>query len=538
MKLFNYLLMILVLSSLSNTAKALDSCPISDLSANEPMLIEKDNDQEVFIDENRDIKDFGTNIVVKSFFKTPDTLFNFLKLVYGNLDKVVSAYRSSQGLADDAIFLVFKGGNGLRMIANTVFDELPPIARDLLKEKYSPDFKRSDADFSVYINEKKLNNLDYDKVFTEVTSLLFAELDKIRAEFKANPAKYFNFFQFNKDFASSELTTYFNELNNLNSVKDDANETWYNAKFKQLQLLDMKANKDLNCKYEGNLDYRFEENKDKNIVGSSVSSKTDWIANSDNRTLEFPFGSSPDKITKFSLVRSKVIFEYTYEKNGVLQRRPIGGELIDVSLPHRNDATAPSFLDTNNNVVKFSVVSENGDEEFDMKVYSIESLAHDLHGIIFNSFDRPWNGGHKYAKRLNRLMFFFITEMMGKYGLGSREAKEYASKLQEKVLEPLASSMYPITEQSTELISNIKSNIVNIKINNPQMHIANTFLDSLGNLITDLINNPLEGDVEGFKGFLESIKSSVVVASEIAHMPEFKTVDINKVNRVNIGKIF
>ncbi len=529
MKLFNYIFGLIAFISIGALAE--NSCPVLNFAQDKSTLIQpsNDNDQEVFVDESRDIKDFGTNIVVKSFFNTPDTLYNFLKLAYEELDKALADYRQAQNLENDSMFLIFKGGNVLRMMANTVFDELPPLARNLLKEKYSNDFKRSDADFSVYINEKKLNNLDYDKVFSEVTSLLFAELNKIRAEFKANPAKYFNFFQVNKDFASSKLNEYFNELDDLNSTKDPSNEAWYNAKFKQLELLDKKANKDPNfdCNYEGNFDYSFDM-KGKDIVSNNVSSTPDWIANSDNRTLEFPFGSNPDKLVKFSLVRSKIIFEYTYEKDGVLQRKPIGGELIDVSLPHRKDASLAEFLNNyDNNVVDFAVFNENSDE-FTMKVYSIDYLAHDLHKIIFDQFERPWKSGPKYTKRLNRLMFFIATEMITNYGIGSTKAKEYITQVEQNILEPINKNAITTLQDAVKTIENKW----------PKMHIANNFWKSVADLAKNISNKPLEDDQASFKSFIESIKSNLQTVNQIIEMPVFEPKDIKSIRKASINSIF
>lgn len=523
MKFFNVLIF-MVFFAYSLLAEKDLVCPNIDFSLNDANLITSKDDDQEYVDENRDVKDLGTSIVVKSFFKTPDTLFNFLKLVYGNLDKVLENYRLGKNLAEHSIFLVFKGGNVLRMMANTIFEEMPPQARDLLKEKYANDFKRSDADFSVYINENKLNGLDYETTFNELTKILFDELAVIRKEFEANPAKYFSFFQYNNDYAVKELQSYLPQLSDVAAVKDPNNETWFNANFKQIQLNNIKVNPSLNCKYQGNFDYAFRVKGD-DILSITASDKTDWISNSDNRTLEFPMGNMPGQVIKFSLVRSKVIFEYTYEKDGVMYRKPIGGELIDVSLPHRKDSSLANFF-KDNNIVDFTVVSNEGEDEFTMKVYSTPYLAHDLHNILFDSFDRPWNGGHKYLKRLNRLMFLAITEMVGDYGLGSVDMQNYVTKIND-IISLFTQSAQINNEQMLELTNSW-----------PDMHIMNNFMISLNKLMVKLSTDAQENDKEELKGLLEVVNQAMEIAKQIANLPKASITNINQIRKVNINKIF
>lgn len=502
-------------------------CPNIDFSVGDNLITSKDDDQE-YVDTNRDVKDFGTGIVVKSFFKTPDTLFNFLKLVYGNLDNVLKNYRLQKNLADNSMQLVFKGGNVLRMMANTIFDEMPPQAREILKEKYANDFKRSDADFSVYINENKLNNLDYETTFNEVTKVLFDELAVIRQEFANNPSKYFSFFQYNKDYATKELQSYFPQLSEIAAVKDPNNQNWYQANFKQLQLKDIRVNPDVSCKYEGNYDYAFSVKGD-DILSITASNKTDWISNSDNRTLEFPMGNIPGQVIKFSLVRSKIIFEYTYEKDGITSRKPLGGELIDVSLPHRKDSSLANFF-KDDNLVDFTVIANDASDEFSMKVYSVPYLAHDLHNILFDSFDRPWNGGHKYLKRLNRLMFLAITEMIGDYGLGSLEMIDYINSLRNMI-----SSMALLDQANKDSIEN---QLLDLTTKWPNLHIMNNFMVSLNKLTKELVNNPQESDKEQLTNLLSTVQESIDIAQKMANMPKASISNINKIRKVNINKIF
>ena len=51
-----------------------------------------------FVDENREVKEVLTDIVVKEFFQTPESLYNFLETTYTTINDVLDAYRKKHGL--------------------------------------------------------------------------------------------------------------------------------------------------------------------------------------------------------------------------------------------------------------------------------------------------------------------------------------------------------------------------------------------------------------------------------------------------------
>lgn len=515
-----------------------DVCPISESSVEKitvgtPTL----TDQSDFVDKSRNIKDLGTDIVVKNFFTTPDTLFNFMKLVYGDIEQALNKYKKSNKLDENAIFLLFKGGNVLRMVFHGVLDMLPPDAKNLLKEVYAPDFKRSDADFSVYIDENKLGDLKYDTVLENITDLVFERLNSIREEFKADPQKYFNFFRFRKDYMRKELAKYFDQANELPALEDATNDEWYKAKFKQIRLLDKAAKLKPDCEYVGQVDYQFKAVKGE-IIGTPRSTKPDWIVNTDNRTLEWPWGSDPNKTVKFTLVRSKIPFDYIYEREGKLRRKPIGGELIDVSIPHRQDSAIRNFLDNyDKNVVEYSLYLETPEDGITLKAYSLANLAEDLQTILFDQFDRPWNGGPKYAKRINRLFFLSMVEVLGTYGMGSKNSKAYYQEIKNDILNPLE-DLYPLTEKSKETAEAVVKNVKRLKRDWPELTVANNFWTAFSELVADrLIKSPLKEDKEEFKNVLEAINKNIEVADKLNDMPLMK-IKPEEVYKSNMSRLF
>ncbi len=148
-----------------------------------------------YVDVNREVKDFGTNFVVTEFFKSEKSLFNFMKLVYTTIDRELRTYRYVHGLDDRAVFLIFKGGNVLRIVANQVLSLVPPETKTFLENAYEGIFKRSDADFSVLVDPKRLKRLNYDRTLTELIDRTHNALNSLRVEFTKNPGKYFSFMQ-------------------------------------------------------------------------------------------------------------------------------------------------------------------------------------------------------------------------------------------------------------------------------------------------------------------------------------------------------
>lgn len=505
-----------------------------------PEVIRKaKEDPRDFVDDDQDLKKVGTDFVVEHFFSTPDTLFNFLKLVYGTIDNALADYRTKKGIDDRAVFLLFKGGNVLRMVANSLFDQISPEARRLLKKEYGHNFKRSDADFSVYIDDKKLGSHTYSKTLAEVTKLVFDQLNIIRREFKANPQKYFNFFQLRSDFSAKHLKKFFDLLPELDSVKKldknkKANPNWFGAKFKQFQLLNERALPSPHCSYFGGYDTR-EESSANETIATRLSKTPDWLVNTDNRSLSWFWGSDPSKTVKFYLVRTKVYFEYFYEKDGENKRKAVGGELIDVSIPHRDDDRLREFLDNyDKNVAEYTIV--DNDEEFKLKAYSIDNLTEDLQFILLDSFERPWEGP-KYEKRVYRIFLLFIAEMLGAYGIGSSEIKAFISELRESFVEP-ARTFYPLNNNSSEKAKQIQENIKNMAKTWEKLPLIMGFFSALSDLMADrLVKSPKDNDEEGLKNLLDFIDSNLDIAEQLGAMAPMK-IDLKRLYNVNLNNLF
>lgn len=515
-----------------------DLCVAPDLSVEEKLAIDKDYSDEPFVDKNRELKDIGTKFVNEQFFATKDALFNFMKLVYTTIDKVLDDYKATNSLPDNSMYLLFKGGNVLRMVSNEILDMLPEQLKEKLLDKYGEYFKRSDADFSVYIDEKLLNEKNYDQVLDEVTKKVFLSLGVLRVEMKNNQQKYFSFMRLDKDLAEESMEPFLEEANDINAITDGDNNNWYGAKFSQLQLLKSKAEEAISCDYVGQYDYSYTSGKGQILV-NQLSNNTDWIVNTDNRTLTWTWGSDASKIVKFYLVRSKAYFDWTFIKDGKVGRKPIGGELIDVSIPHRDDDRLREFLDDyEQNVADYSIFDAQGNT-INLKAYSFLELAYDLMFIIYDSFDRPWQGGGKYGKRLNRLFFLMMAEMMNNHGLGSDQFKNYLADVN-NIVDKLQ-SIYPdpMSESAKSVVIQLEESVNNLVANNVGDSINNTFWLSLIDFMSSrLTKDPLDDDPEQFAQFVENIKDNLNVAQELANYEVTKKIDLNNIYDVELDNLF
>lgn len=498
------------------------TCPLSDKTPDK-ISIENDIDAP-YKDTNRELKDLGTDFVVKEFFNSKETLFNFLQLVYTKLDEMVKAYKAEKLLDDDAIVFIFKGGNVMRIIANQAFAALPPDPSKFLKDKYSEFFKRSDADFSVLVDSSKLHVLDYEGVMSDLTKRTYETLNDIRDELSANPEKYSNFSQLGESTAGKKLAKYFKELNGLDATKDKDNEKWYKAKFTQFQLQSTRAQVAPLCQYEGQFDYLYQfDGKDKTkIIGEPLNKRSRWIMNTINKALEWPSGLNPKDIIRFYLVRAKVQFEYTYLKDGVAKRMPIGGELIDVSFPHKDDFRLASFFkNMKTGVTTYKITLEETGDTLTMQGESLPGLVTDLYEVLFGQFPRPWQAS-KYEKRINRIFFFSIVEMLNKFGLGSNTTRNYVSDVLNKVIAPME-RVLPLGANSKQQVKVVEKALSDLKRNYPNMALANHFISGLGELVSKrFIESPLDDDEKEFKELLKVVKDNLAVITSLSNLPPEK----------------
>lgn len=497
------------------------------------LVTNKPNRDTTFVDASRELKDIGTEIVVNAFLESPESNFNFLKTVYGIFEESINYYIIKKQLPGKAIFFVYKGGNVLRIISNEFLRELPGLAAHEIGDYYQKFFKRSDADFSIYIDPKLET---YDNVYNDMILLSYVLQRKLRAEFEENPERFFDVYKYTTDYQKEIFQPYFNRIRDANVFKDPNNSQFYRKKVVQFvfgkaslvsespvdtDLIDLRprdyiGKKDVGIQFIKGLEEGLEEKeviKDKDVepdlTGSLIKSRDlqsqsggfslRWATPSedapkkehdeeiespeqeieeapeqeieeapekgeafeqleekekeeieeemDTETLMYADDSSeqiamfylneePHSIyvqsngtldfkaggrVKFALVRSKINFNVYLVSldennqiigNGEVKNMQVGGELIDVSIPHRLDSKIQHFFDNMDIYLHKYELTHKGDL-LTFTSYALIYLIEDLEYILFKFVQKPWEAP-KYEKRVNRLFYLYMIDIFNK----------------------------------------------------------------------------------------------------------------------------
>ena len=382
-------------------------------------------------DQTRPLKTIATDIVVNEFFQTKDTLYYFLSFVHDFFDETLAQYRQLNQLSEKQLFFLFKGGNMLRFVSHEFLLELPNSATRELDDFYAPFFKRSDSDFSIYVDPRVDQ---YDRVFHECTLIAYLVQNEIRKEFLAHTDHYFDFFRFKRSYREQLLQPY---LAKFNQAKGFENE------FVNFGILNTSANSAGSFAYAIDADSTLEFVRNDEIdraqevrtavqapINEGEQSADSFMTITHNNALDFS-KEGVDARTKFNLTRTKVIFTLL-RKSGALQN--VGGELIDVSVPHRDDdAVAPFFDDLEKKVAVYTLSSDHC--RFTFKANSLLYLIKDLENVLFMRSEYPWMD-RKYVKRLNRLVYLYFVDAFVRLDSGAEKLALFRN-LREKVFVPL-----------------------------------------------------------------------------------------------------
>ena len=134
---------------------------------------------EKLVEPTKELKGVLTDFIITNFIDLPTQSQIFLKIVYQTFEKAITNYNAAKGYKPDDIFFVYKGGNLLRIVELKALNQLPGVASTVLNDYYKDSFKKSDADFSIYINPK-FPEPQFRKIFEDMTNLAFLLLNHLR----------------------------------------------------------------------------------------------------------------------------------------------------------------------------------------------------------------------------------------------------------------------------------------------------------------------------------------------------------------------
>jgi hypothetical protein len=333
--------------------------------------------EEEYTDEKREIKNILTDFINSDFLTYNENIFNLLKLIFEVFENGLNQYKRIKKLNNNDIIFVFKGGNVLRIINLNIKKNMTESIQNLIYEGYDEFLKRSDNDFSIYINPHLLN---YTLIYEEIGILSFYLLDLIRSIYSNKLSEYFNLYRLNKN----EINNIIYELNENINEKLNINNNKIILKKTSDKIIENDETKEYIDTYE--------ILQNKNIFFNSL-----------NKSLDFK--DINNNIIKFDLVRTKVNFLFD---NG----EEVSGELIDVSIPHRDDyniSLIKNFYDfADNNFTKYLY---NEDYNFYYRMINTTYIIKDLFNILFINVKFPWDDS-KYQKRIYRLCYFILIDQL------------------------------------------------------------------------------------------------------------------------------
>ena len=107
-----------------------------------------------------------------------DTIFLFQYLVNNFFNIFIEKYREKNDYSDNDIFFIYKGGTVIQILYKKYIDLFENA--DFLKE-YDKNFKRSDSDYTLFINKIKFKDInEYNKIYYDMNILTYNILDKIK----------------------------------------------------------------------------------------------------------------------------------------------------------------------------------------------------------------------------------------------------------------------------------------------------------------------------------------------------------------------
>ena len=174
-------------------------------------------------EHNRYFKDFCTDVVNQQVISFNGS-YNFMYVIWKVHVLTLNYYKSIVNLEENDIAFLFKGGDYLAKLAKTFWTSLPSRAVRYLISEYEKYFKKSDLDYTIYINP----NLDnYDIIYKDICYLAFNIQNLIRDLLLNNKYLVFHWFKYNTNFKSYILNEYLHKMINEDITTNDPENTEY-----------------------------------------------------------------------------------------------------------------------------------------------------------------------------------------------------------------------------------------------------------------------------------------------------------------------
>lgn len=450
---------------------------------------------------NRALDGVATDFVVKYFFQTDDALFHFFQIVTTTFESALKVYREHRGLKENQLVFLYKGGNVMRILGREFLLQLPATATKAVDEFFGKFFRRSDADFAIYLD----TNIDpkrFDQLHDELTVVSYRLQEELRDVFLKDLELSFSFFRNSASWQRRLLAPIVRQLNDAEDgvvarLREEEEEKQSQEKEGEVKKGEGKSEdkremseRDLQEKwdtqevlkrdpiediaighgpsgfgcfpivsrphrkpdttmefYDKMEDFRKPERWAAQAplvpeVGSKVGGN-DILTITHNDTLDFAnrkVGRETGQNVRriqFNLTRTKVNIAVRRRSNAA---QMVMGELIDVSIGTRNDDAVREFWqDMEKHTALYTLRSSDGGE-VTFRGYSLENIIDDLLVVLFINAEAPWEDA-KFLKRINRLSFLTFMEIFLKID-SSAEKLRLLKLLSNDIYKPIADGTF------------------------------------------------------------------------------------------------
>lgn len=364
---------------------------------------EDDDEEADFVNPKREFKSITTDVVNRHFLKNKSNVFEFLKIVIGTHIHAIDLYTAQKDMDRGSIRFFYKGGNVLRIIASEFLIEMPGHAHEAINAFYMPYFRRSDADFSINIDPKLSN---FEEVHRDMTNLTWLLQQYIRDRMAAQPWVFFDFYRLNRAARHEILEEYLQALNESDTLRDETSDLFFGGEFLGVRFEGVSTGNDPTLPSKDADKFIVFNKARKTVVFEPEPSESSSFRIQYNTALDFGEGYHH---ASFHLVRTKIIFSVLF-RNNVGEQTPLrlGGELIDVAIPTRDDSKMSDFFEKKGAIQAYEL--RYGDRELQFMGSSLDYLVDDLIYILWEVREYPWDD-NKYRKRLNRLFYLSFVQL-------------------------------------------------------------------------------------------------------------------------------
>jgi hypothetical protein len=411
-----------------------------------------------------------------------DTIFLFQYLVNVFFNTFIKLYKDKNNYDDSDLFFIYKGGTVIQILYKKYIDLFDNA--DFLSA-YDDNFKRSDSDYSIFINKKKFNDDNsYNKIFYDMNILTYNILEKIKdmlLDLKIGkqilPLHTITSDELKKklDIINKTLRERKGELDFFDDVDEfiglTLNDITYMAKSIpdnfNIHRIEDKYDKEDENNYNSlsKKEDVFYKNKKVSVnrqgffvstIEERGSSKTKIIMINDqaanivsngiytyfNQTNRYTRSGSGNDYNDFTLHRMKINCILYYktkadQTNGVKYGFiNCPGELIDVPIAKFDDYKVDKQSEHVNKYYK-NYLNENKiySKKLSFKSYSLEGFIDDLL-LTFTEVNLPWELD-KYKKKLIRLTLLILLLLYNEY---NKDYKENLIKFCEEYISYLSNS--------------------------------------------------------------------------------------------------